>query len=118
MLENPVQALLGFGHSMANTTVGWQGGRSLDSHYLNVLIDFGVFGLIIFVFMIFFTLYMAFKNWIKSDFKDYLQIALLASILGYSVVALISSLPHILHIFYILLALVMISTHLSKQESE
>lgn len=61
---------------------------------------------------------MAFKNWIKSDFKDYLQIALLASILGYSVVALISSLPHILHIFYILLALVMISTHLSKQESE
>jgi len=115
--SSPFQGLIGFGHSTATEVINWHGGASIDTYFLSVLIETGIIGFVMFVFMILFTIYVGFMNWMTSQQKDHLQIALIASILGYSVIALISSLTHILHIFYIMIALVFASKWLTQKEN-
>jgi len=113
--SSPANALFGFGHSRASDVVNWQGGISIDTYFLNILMDHGVFGFAAFILMIVMALFQAFRNWFKSNLQDHMQIALAASIAGYTVIALISSLIHILHLFYLIIALIFASALITKK---
>lgn len=108
VLEKPIQGVIGFGHSTATEVINWRGGISIDTYFLSVLIESGILGFTLFILMLLLVVYTTIRMWIKSRFEDYLPIVLLASILGYSVIAFISSLTHLLHIFYIVVALVFV----------
>lgn len=115
IMAQPLQGLIGFGHSTSTEMINWRGGISIDTYFLTVLIESGVFGFVLFLLTILLSSYTAVKVWIKSDYKDYLPIVLAASILGYSVIAFISSLTHLLHVFYIVIALVFVLALIQKK---
>lgn len=106
--ENPLAGIVGFGKGTSNDVVNWRGGQSIDSHHLTVLMDTGVLGLVSTLLIILVTCYYAYRHWLQSEMEDYLGVFLGVSLVGYSVVAFISSLNPVLHLFMLVVALVWI----------
>lgn len=78
-----------------------------------MLVETGVIGFLLFLFILVLTFKTAFATWTNSKFSDHLQVALMLSIVGFTTIAFILSLTHLLHIFYFLIALVFITRYIA-----
>jgi len=114
IMSNPLAGVFGFGQGSSTDIVNWNGGASIDSYILTVLIDNGILGLIAFVLMNLITVILAYRVWSKLGARDHLPLAIVAAMAGYLVIALISSLNHVLHIFYLMIVLIWVLSFKSK----
>lgn len=117
ILDNPLAGFFGYGLQTSTEVVNWRGGVSLDSYFINVLIEQGVNGFVLFLLIYIYTVWLAVKLWRNSNYKDILPIFLIIALTGYIVIAFISSLTHILHLYYLLIAMVWVLSLTKKRIS-
>jgi len=116
MLDNPLGGVVGFGLSSATSVVNWRGGVSVDSFFINVMIDQGVFGFVLYLLIYFYTVFIAIKLWIHSKFSDFLPIFIVIALSAYMVIAFISSLWHSLHLYYMTVAIMWILYFIDQKQ--
>lgn len=116
IIANPIAGLLGFGLQSSTTVVNWHGGVSIDSFLISVLIDQGIIGLTLFIWIYFYTTILAIKIWFRSKLTDFLPIFIVIALSGYMIIAFISSLTHLLHIYYIFIAMIWILSRINYKE--
>jgi len=116
--SDPIGALFGFGLYRAAMEIDWKvnGEYTIDSYFLNILLDTGVIGFALFIFLFGYVLYRSVRLWKESNFTDALPIVLITSLSGFLMVALILSLTHILHVYYVLFMAVFALVLLGKHE--
>lgn len=114
--SDPIGALFGFGLYRAAVEIDWKinGKYTIDSYFLSVLLETGIIGFLLFIFLFFYILIQAVRVWKESSFSDVLPIVLITSISGYMMVAVILSLTHILHVYYVLFMLILALVLFSK----
>lgn len=115
--SDPIGALFGFGLYRAAIVIDWQvaGEYTIDSYFLSLLLETGILGFLAFFFLAGYAFIISVNTWKRSGYQDHVSIAFIVSISGFLMVAFILSLTHILHVFYVLVAVLIFLFWLSKK---
>lgn len=103
--------LIGFGQGLGAIALEYRGGNTLytiDSYFLSVLLDNGVAGLLCLIFVLSYTLYVAFSSVLRKLVENPLLPFLGLSVLLFSIVKIVLSLTHNHGLMAIVVAMVFI----------
>lgn len=103
-MNQPVHFFTGFGSGLAAVTLGYyspNGNLTIDSFLLTVILESGIFGLLLFVFFFIYHIFLGIKLYLRNDDIQILAIAIVIGLIGYLVISITSSRPENLRLIYI-----------------